>query len=254
MRRELQNSPAIVLRQIHYGESDLIVVFLTADYGLLRGYARGGRKSVKRFGPALEPFSQIQLRWQPGRGELLALLDADLVEPHLGLRRSLTSLALAGYAVELLEMLLQDGEPQAELFSLLQGYLGYLALEGNPHLARLLFELRLVKHLGYIPHLLHCSECFVQFEQGVILFEPQRGGSLCRTCAAGDSLLEVGLGSLGSISRSLQTPIGLFEGFQLGNRTLLDGAAMMNLVLRSILPRVPKSLRFLEQISTPAEP
>ena len=137
---------------------------------------------------------------------------------------------------------------------MLLGYLDYLAREGNPAQARLLFELRLVKHLGYIPHLLHCSECFVVFDEEQIVFDPQRGGSLCRTCAASDVLLEVGLGSLGSLSRSLQTSADLFEGFHLGARTLIDGAAMMNLVLRSILPRIPKSLRFLEQISVPTEP
>ncbi len=254
MRREPRNSPAIVLRQIDYGESDLIVSLLTAEQGMLRGYARSARKSIKRFGPALEPFSQIEIRWQPGRGELLTLLDADLISPRQGLRLSLTSLAMAGYAVEVYEMLLQEGEEQSEMFSLLQGYLDYLATQGDPALARLLFELRLVQHLGYIPHLLHCSECFVQFSEGAIAFDPARGGSLCDACAGDSSPLHVGLGTLGSLSRSLQTPIGLFDGFRLGSRTLQEGAVMLSLILGSVLPRSPKSLRFLQQTTVLDEP
>ena len=247
MRPEPRNTPAIVLRQIDYGESDLIVSFLTAEWGLLRGYARAGRKSVKRFGSALEPFSQIEIRWQPGKGELLTLLDADLISSRRGLRLSLPNLALAGYAVEVIEMLLREGEEQPELFSLLQGYLDYLADQGDPELARLLFELRLVNNLGYIPHLLHCSECFLQFSEGEIAFDPARGGSLCRSCAGDIPLLRVGLGTLGSLSRSLHAPIGLFAGFRLGSRTIGEGSALLSLVLQSLLPRSPKSLRFLQQ-------
>jgi DNA repair protein RecO (recombination protein O) len=254
VRREPRNSPAIVLRQIDYGESDLIVSLLTSELGVLRGYARGARKSIKRFGPALEPFSQIEIRWQPGRGELLTLLDADIVSTRQGLRLSLTNLALAAYAVEVLEMLLQEGEEQSELYSLLQGYLDYLSVQGDPALARLLFELRLVQHLGYIPHLLHCSECFALFGGGDIAFDPVRGGSLCDTCSDGKSPLSVGLGTLGSLSRSLQTPIGLFDGFHFGSRTLKEGAIMMALILESVLPKMPKSLRFLQQTTGFNEP
>ncbi len=253
VRREPRNSPAIVLRQINYGESDLIVSLLTAEQGVLRGYARGARKSIKRFGPALEPFSQIEIRWQPGRGELLTLLDADLIASRQGLRLSLTSLALASYAVEVLEMLLPQGEGQLELFALLRGYLDCLAAQGDPALARLLFELRLVQHLGYIPHLLHCSECFIPFSATDVAFDPVRGGSLCDLCADvladGRSLLRVGLGTLGSLSRSLHTPIGLFNGFRFGARTLQEGALILSLVLQSILPHAPKSLHFLQQTS-----
>ena len=254
LRREPRISSAIVLRQIDYGESDLIVSLLTSELGILRGYARGARKSIKRFGPALEPFTQIEICWQPGRGDLLTLLDAEVISSRQGLRLSLTSLALASYAVEILEMLLQDGEEQPEIYLLLQSYLDFLSQQGDPALARLLFELRLVQHLGYIPHLLHCSECFALFENGQIAFDPVRGGSLCANCVAEKPPTFVGLGTLGSLSRSLQTPVGLFEGFKLGECTLKEGAVMMSLILESVLPRVPKSLRFLQQTTSPDEP
>ncbi len=254
MRREPRNDTAIVLRQVRFGESDLIVSILSADYGILRGFARGGRKSIKRFGPALEPFTQIKLRWQPGRGELVSFLDADIIASGQGLRKSLDSLALAGYAVEVVEMLLHEGEPQPQIYALLQGYLDYLAAEGDSALARLLFELRLVEQLGYIPHLLHCSECFVQFDTGPVSFDPVRGGSLCASCTGESPALQVSLGTLGSLSRSLQTPMGRFDGFHFGPRTLNEGAAMLSLVLKSILPRAPKSLRFLEQSTALDEP
>ena len=242
-----------MLRRHEYGESDLIVALLTGDRGLQRGFARGGRKSVKRFGAALEPFSVIDIQWQPGRGELLTLLDAELRNPHQGLRLSLDRLALAGYAVEILEMLLHEGEPQPQLYSLLQGYLGSLSDGGEPRTARLLFELRLVQELGYIPHLLHCSECFARFDEGTVAFDPARGGSLCDRCGEGTAL-RVHLRTIGSLSRSLRSPIGQFADFRFGERTLKEGAQVLATVLQAVLPRTPKSLRFLSVSPASDEP
>jgi DNA repair protein RecO (recombination protein O) len=54
-RTELRTE-AIVLRAIDYGESDRIVTFCTADFGKIRGIAKGARRSRKRFANALEPF------------------------------------------------------------------------------------------------------------------------------------------------------------------------------------------------------
>lgn len=249
MRSSPNSSQAIVLRQIIYGESDLIVSLLSAEHGIIRGIAHGGRRSVKRFGAALAPFSSIDIRWRASRTELLTFLDADLFCARETIRYSVVRLGLAYYAVELLEMLLNPGESQPFFFRLLQGYLDALAEGENPRQARLLFELRLVQQLGYIPHLLHCSECFVQFCHTPVVFEPARGGSLCPACAKESGSLQVALGTLGSLSRSLHTDIGLFRGFKLGERTLHEGSIMLNQVMTTILPRQAKSLGFLAQVT-----
>jgi DNA repair protein RecO (recombination protein O) len=253
LRSSPNSSQAIVLRQIIYGESDLIVSLLSAEHGIIRGFAHGGRRSVKRFGSALAPFSTIDVRWQSSRTELVTFLDADLLSAREAIRHSVMRLGLAYYAVELLEMLLNPGESQPILFRLLQGYLDALAEGENSRQARLLFELRLVQQLGYIPHLLHCSECFVQFSHTPVAFDPARGGSLCPACAKETQPLLVALGTLGSLSRSLRTEIGLFRGFKLGSRTLHEGTMMLAQVMASILPRQVKSLRFLAQITGSGE-
>ena len=64
--------------------------------------SRGARKSSKRFGSTLEPFSVLSVEYAERRGADLAdLKGAALVEPHLGLRVDLGRLAHAGYATEL---------------------------------------------------------------------------------------------------------------------------------------------------------
>jgi len=54
----LHTADALVLRTYKLGEADRIVVFLTRDRGKKRGVARGARKSVRRFGGALEPLTR----------------------------------------------------------------------------------------------------------------------------------------------------------------------------------------------------
>ena len=144
-------------------------------------------------------------------------------------------------------MLLEEGEPHADIYELLRGYLGYLAGGGEPAAARLLFELRLVNALGYVPHLLHCSECLKIFADEPIRFDAARGGSLCLLCA-GPARLSASLGTLGTLSRSLRNAPGQFAGFRFGALTLHEGGALLTQVLSHVLPREPKSLAFLQSL------
>jgi DNA repair protein RecO (recombination protein O) len=114
---------------------------------------------------------------------LLSLQDAELVDAHFGLRSDIKRLALASYGVELIELLLEEGEVYQLIYELLCGFLAYLDQAGELSSARLLLELRLVYLLGYIPHLLHCSECLKIFHNETIRFDANRGGSLCHDCA-----------------------------------------------------------------------
>lgn len=242
------------MRHIDYGEADRIVTLLTPEFGIFKGFARSARKSRKRFGVSLEPFSRIEIQWKAGRSDLCLLQDADLLDARSGLRGDLHYFALACYAVELVELLLHEGEPHPAVYHLLQAYLDFLSAGGDATIAKLLFELRLIQQLGYIPHLLHCSECFVDFTSGQAAFDVERGGSLCFACAGHSAGLELSVGTLGSLARSLQTPVTLFEGFRFGETTLSEGERLLDSVLRSVLPRVPKSLQFLQEATAERYP
>ena len=235
---------ATVLRHVNYGEADIILTLFSADFGLQQGFAKSARKSRKRFGAVLEPFTQATFYWQSGRGSMWLLQDADLLTQRLGLRRSLSHLALASYGVELVELLLEDGQSHVRVYELLCSYLDYLDGDGDGRVARLLFELRLIYLLGYMPHLLHCSECLKVFSKEKIRFDASRGGCLCAQCA-GQAGIEVEQGSIGTLARSLKVSHRQFAGFDFGYQTLLDANHIFQQVLEINLPRQPKSLKFL---------
>lgn len=239
-----QHCEALILRHVDYGEADRIVSLLTAEFGLQRGFARSARNSRKRFGAALEPFSQVVVHWRTGRGQLWSLQEMELLSGRTGLRTDFSRLALASYAVELVELLVEEGESHPQIFELLCAFLDSLELGGDAGSLRLLFELRLVYLLGYIPHLLHCSDCLKIFVNEPVRFDAARGGCLCLQCAAGSDF-EVGLGTVGSLARTLKVGHREFAGFKFGQQTLDEGGRMLSQVINAVLPRPLKSVKFL---------
>ncbi len=248
------SSEAIVLKAVPHGESNLVVSFLCREQGLLRGFAPGGRNSRKRFGPALESFSSIQLIWTAGRGDLVLMKEADLLDLRTGLRTRLPSLALAAYACELVEKILPHHEASPEAFLLLHSLLDTLNLTGASFEVRMLFELRLLRLCGYEPHLLHCSECLGPLGGEMVLFEAMRGGSLCGGCAGPSAGLRVSRGTLGSLARCLHSPLEAFAGFRFGARSLSEGGSLLSACVREHLHGALKSLSFLDKVMPAGQP
>lgn len=250
MNSVLSRCEGIVLRHINYGEADRIVSIYSADCGLRKGFAKSARNSRKRFGATLDPFTKAVFHWSKGRGDLLMLRDAEMIAAHQGLRTDLERLSLAGYGAELIEMLAGDSEDHQRLYEVATGFYDYLDRGGDIAVARMLLELRLIYLLGYIPHLLHCSECLKIFHDEDIRFDVLRGGSLCLTCA-GVSTVKIALGSVGTLAKSLRVSHRQFDGFRFGKTTIDDSRIILGQVLRQLLPREPKSLKLLERSGDP---
>jgi DNA repair protein RecO (recombination protein O) len=248
-----QISSAIILQHTDYGEDDRIVTFLTPEHGRLKGFARAARKSRKRFGAALEPFSEVHMHWvKRGSGELVNLRAAELVTLRSGLRRNLETLTLASYGCELTEMLFDESGTGVEVYQLLQAFLDHLDGDGYSAEARLLMEIRMLSVAGYLPHLQHCAACSGPLPDGPVSFSATDDGSLCPNCDGGRTSLKVDRLTLGTFGRILQTPVTRFTDFRLSPRSRREGQALLNDALRLHLHRPLKTLEFLMRFS-PAE-
>ena len=58
---------AYIIRTYDFGEADRVIVLLTEHHGLVRGVAKGVRKSKSRFGSRLQPFVEVDVQVYPGR-------------------------------------------------------------------------------------------------------------------------------------------------------------------------------------------
>jgi DNA repair protein RecO (recombination protein O) len=183
-RARLVSSDAIPLKRMDYGEADRIVTILTPDRGKQRVLARGVRRSTSRMAGHLELFAHAHLMLARGR-ELDTVTQASTVEPFRGLREDMVAISQAYHMGELVDSLLQDHDPHAEVFVLLREALSALN-EGEiaPDLVARHFELHLLDMVGFRPELGICLNCNEPIQPGANGFSVLRGGIFCPACSA----------------------------------------------------------------------
>jgi DNA repair protein RecO (recombination protein O) len=182
--KELYRDVGVVLRTYKLGESDRIVVFMTAENGKVRAVAKGVRKTKSKFGARLEPMSHVRLLLYRGR-------DLDIisqVEPLAPLLSSLDRASQAIAALEAVDQLGLEREPNPRLYHMAVGVLRTVA-ERPAALNVPAFYLKLLAAEGLEPQLDACVRCG---ESGantpLVAFDLDEGGTLCRACRSGTSI------------------------------------------------------------------
>lgn len=194
---------AVVLRASAFGESDLVVHLLVRGRGRIGAFARGARKSTRRFGCALEPFCILSVDYAERRGaELVDLRGASLVTPHAALRADLPRLAHAGYATELVRELSHERQANDRMYELLIGYFEALAAQGASSLLLRALEIQAMQAAGLSPSLGGCVRCGADPSRDPSSgFDATAGGVTCGRCRRGGAVL--GPGAL-ALLRALQ--------------------------------------------------
>lgn len=176
----------VVLKTAPLRESDLLVTLYTETHGRLTAVARGARKSQKRFAGALQllVLGRFQLGRKP-RGDLWSLEGADIVREWTQLATDVVAVAHASYVAELVGALLPAEVPEVAALELIVAVWDSLADAGPSPGALRAAELALLDMGGHRPALDACAACGrTDLEAGAV-FDPSRGGAICRSCAAG---------------------------------------------------------------------
>lgn len=152
-------TPALVLRTRPFKESDLIVELLGPGTGRLSAVARGGRKSSRRFGAALEIGTRLEVHVNLRRGrDLHGLEGCDRVRPVGAARTDLQRYAQLAYVLELARLTSREGAPDADAFALVVAYVDALDAAPASREALAVWELGLLAHLGYGLRLWPCVQ------------------------------------------------------------------------------------------------
>ena len=248
------STPAIVLRRIDFGDYDLIINFFTLNKGKISVIAKSAKKSVKRFSGILEPFSVLEVVCSSGRSKGLPVLqEAALKQPFSKIRTDINKIAYASYWAELINVWMEDGKKQVQIYQLFQHLLGELDLG---YISRdalsIIFQIRFMKLSGFCPDLTRCGNCRVEVEEikkGKIAFDIVKGCFICDRCSSPKSgkiylskgtikqLLWVESGDLKKAGRIRFTKTALSEGLK-----FLEAFVPYHLGME------PRSLKFLRQI------
>jgi DNA repair protein RecO (recombination protein O) len=200
-------TPALLVRQVAYGESDVIATLFTEVEGKLGVMVRGGRKSTKRVGGALEPFHTLEARIDDRGGELATLREARITRVRAGLAASLDAIDAAGIALRWLRHVCppRTREPEAwvTLNDLLDALDGDEASTSSPRIVLARAGLRLLSDVGYGLDFERCIQCGKECppERSARL-DPARGGLVCSACGGGRVIVSADLRAKALAARS----------------------------------------------------
>jgi DNA repair protein RecO (recombination protein O) len=143
-------SPAIIVAARAHGEHGAIVRALTADFGLLSGYVRGGKS--RRLKPILSVGNIVAAEFRARREAQLASLTVELTTARTPLLTEPLAAAAIEWVTALAAVTLPEGHPYPRLYDALDGILS--AIEAAPSargwvMALERYESLLLTELGY---------------------------------------------------------------------------------------------------------
>jgi DNA repair protein RecO (recombination protein O) len=177
------SSEAVVLRTWPVNEADLIVSFLTRDYGRLKGVAKSALKSRKRFGGALEPMTVSRAFFaERPRQELVRLDQLEIIRSPLSAPVDHVRLAVLSFYAELLDEALPEHDPQETVFRLLLAVLEQTTAQTTseqPWMPLTYFSLWMTRLMGLLPDIAHCTACGEALSPGEASFNGLADGLFC---------------------------------------------------------------------------
>ena len=242
-------SPAIIMRIKEFGESDLLVTFFTSDRGRLKGIAKGGRKSRKRFANCLDLFCLTNLVYELKRkGDLYFLHSCKLIHAFPGLRSDFTSLSLASCMIELTEILFPLAVTDREMFELLKNAFLTLNAGGRKDKLRILFEAKALALGGYKMNLDSCCGCGRPYTgEGSAVFNRSRGGIACLKCEKETKFSPcLGPGTVKALKLIQSSPWGEVEEMDLNDAMVSEIKPVLKLHMEYRIGRRLKTADFLD--------
>lgn len=242
---------AVVISSMDFGESDKILTFYTSSFGRLKGIAKGAKRSKKRFGINLEPFSLVRLHFfEKKEDSLVRVSSSDLINPFQGIRDDLFKIAYGSYMLELVDKLAPERARCPELFKLLTDFLGILEARGVTEDLLRVFEVRLLDDLGLRPHVSDCVICHNSLVVGTkVRFSHEKGGALCNICVKGLPMtIPVSMGVLKTLEMAIKIEPLKIPRLVFSREASDESKEILRGFIRFHTGRELKSLEFIEKI------
>ena len=164
---QLEKTEGIVLKSVVYQEDARILSLFTKDLGMISLMVKVvSPRSLQKMAAA-SPFCQAEFVYLKGQSEMLHYRDSTLLEEHLFLRNSLSSLQTAGsLAVALLKSQM-PGKSAPALYHLFNAYLKQIPAFTHPPVLISSFYLKVLSHEG----VLHLQDLTATFQEQELLKE-----------------------------------------------------------------------------------
>ncbi len=181
-----QVDEAFVLRTQPRGDADLIVSFLSRSHGCVRGVARSGRSSRKRFGGLLEPMTHVEATGsvKPGR-DLHRIERLDPRRSYAAMQADPILQSVCAVMAEVAEAFGAEGAADEREFRLFGSVLNALDAGGEALLLLRYFEFWTLRLHGLLGDPEECASCGRSIERGKARSFHPGDGFRCDCCDRG---------------------------------------------------------------------
>lgn len=246
----LLKTEGIVLRTRDLGEADKIITLYSSARGKISTLAKGVKKTKSRLAALSHPFSYSNYLLFQGR-TFYTVTQGEIIRSHHQLRDNLWKMAYATYFCEIVDLALEEGEPNETIFQLLlHSFLLLIQEEKRLSLIARLFEIRFLTFSGYRPHLESCVFCQAEIEEKTLKFSSRQGGLICPQCWEQDQYgMHISRETLEIMKRFLRRDGWSLKNLRVSSQAEKELEKILRIYLNHYLPNQPKSLDFLASLA-----
>ncbi|MBQ9245445.1 DNA repair protein RecO [bacterium] len=184
--KEQFTTNVINLKSYSISESDKIILMYSKEKGLIKGIAKGIKKTTSKLGGRMDLLVANKMMLNKGRN-LDTICQAEALNTFFNLRSDMNKLFYAMYCCEIVTNFGIENDPNSEdIFNLFYTFLEEISLAKSTEAAMLdviRFQLKIMEITGYSLELDNCVKCLNPPDNGEIFFSVEHGGILCNHCA-----------------------------------------------------------------------
>ena len=176
---------AINLKSYNLSETDKIIVMYSKDKGIIRGVAKGVKKTTSKLGGRMDMLVANQLMLRHGRN-LDTICQAQAINTFKNTRNDMDKLLYSIYCGDIVHSFGVENDPNSEeIYELFYKTLDAISKSKNKTellLAVLKFQLKITHIAGYSLELETCVCCGGGLDKENMYFSPENGGAVCFEC------------------------------------------------------------------------
>lgn len=230
----IKRTEGIVLKNFPFGEADLIVTYITRDFGILKVFAKSPRKTKSRFGSSLEPLTYSKISFIGKEdANLPRLTQSDIIKPFQTLREDFKSFSNISEIIRMFLGFHPERDSNVNAFKFFLNMLSKLESCPEKEIYYLFYKLRMLELSGYLPMFQVCGICERNLTEpgfdNKVDFYPVHGSILCKKCSYNiDSSIEISKGALIFLKSIIKWQVSNIDRIKVPENFILEITEIIN--------------------------
>lgn len=184
--KEQFTTNVINLKSYSISEADKIIVMYSKEKGLIKGIAKGIKKTTSKLGGRMDLLVANKMMLNKGK-TLDTICQAEALNTFFNLRSDIDKLFYAMYCCEIVTNFGIENDPNSEeIYNLFYTFLEQISASSTKEqtmLSVIRFQLKIMDITGYSLELNECVKCAKKLSADEIYFSIEQGGIICKECS-----------------------------------------------------------------------